>query len=225
VLETASRFFGYITEHTRGLLLAVLAVLALVLVAVGVFAYLDGRQERANEAFAEALAVFDADVVGVGASPEDPLSPSFASEESRDLKARELFEEVQTTYGSTSVGRIAGVYLGKLALRSGDTARARELWESFVESDADDMLMMEVRLNLLAMDRAEGRGEEVVSQLREEIGSSTPTLPIAVSLDQLATTLEELGRIDEAREVYQRIIDEHPGSPYLSRAQQRLSTL
>jgi tetratricopeptide (TPR) repeat protein len=225
VLETASRFLGYITDHTRGLLLAVLAVLALVLVGVGVFAYFESRQERANEVFAEALLVLQADVVPVEANPDDPVSPSFASAESRDQRAQELFQRVQTDFGNTSVGRMAGVYLGKLALRRGDATTARELWESFLDSDVDHMLATEVRLNLLALDRADGRGEDVVNRLREQIGSPSPDLPEEISLDQLAITLEELGRVEEAREVYQRIIDEHPTSPYSQRAQRRLSTL
>ena len=225
VLETASRFFGYITEHTQGLILAVVAVLALVLVGVGVYAYYESREERANEALAEAMMVLEADVTEADANPEDESSPTFATEDARDARAEELFEIVQNDFGSTSVGRIANVYLGKLALQRGDGAAARELWESFVEADGDDMLTTEVRMNLLAMDRSEGKGEEIVAQLREQIGAPEPDLPTAIALDQLAMTLEELGRADEAREIYQRIVDEHSASPYASRAQQRLSSL
>jgi tetratricopeptide (TPR) repeat protein len=200
-------------------------VVALVLIGVGIYAYLQSRVERANVLFARALAVYEADVVEEGAEPDSPNTPTFASSDARDLKAQELFQEVVAGYGGTSVGRIAGVYLGKLAQRRGDAGRARELWESFVASEADHMLAMEVRVNLLALDRADGMGEEVVTRLRELISSPSPDLPLEVALDQLASTLEDLGRPEEARDVYQRIVDEHPASPYSPRAQQKLGSL
>ena len=225
VLETASRFFAYITDHTRGLLLAGVAVLALVLLGVGVFAFFESRQERANEAFGRALAAFQGDVVEDSPTPDDPLGPTFSSEDDRDARARELMQEVHDDFGTTSVGRIAGVYLGKLALRSGDSEAARQAWQTFLDSEPDHMLATEVRLNLLALDRSEGEGEQVVARLREQIGSETPDLPLELALEQLAVTLEELGRPDEAREVYQRLVDEFPTSPYSPRAQQRLSAL
>jgi len=225
VLETASRFFRYVTEHTRGLLMLLAGIVALVLIGVGIYAYSQSRVERANGLFAQALAVYEADIDEVDSDPDDANHPTFASADARDLRAQELFQEVEAGYGGTSVGRIAGVYLGKLALRRGDAERARELWESFVSAESDHMLATEVRVNLLAMDRAEGMGEEVVAKLQELIGSPSPELPMEVALDQLASTLEDLGRHEEARDIYQRIVDEHPSSPYSPRARQKLSSL
>lgn len=225
VLETASRAFEYITEHTRALILAVLAVLALVIVGVGIFAYFDSRLARANEAFAEALAVYEADIVADGDSADDPALPTFSSEAVRDARAQELFSEVRSRFGRTSVGEIAGVYLGGLAVRQGDTDAAREYWQSFLDSNADHMLATQVRLNLLALERSAGNSEGVVTRLQEQLGSEAAELPEDIALDQLASTLEELGRGEEAREIYQRIVDEHPASPYAARARQRLASL
>jgi tetratricopeptide (TPR) repeat protein len=225
ILETASRFFGYITDHTKGLLILLAGFVGLVLVGVGVYAYSQSRVERANELFAQALAVYQADIKESDSDPDDPHHPTFATVDGRDLRAQELFQQVEADYGGASVGRIAKVYLGKLALRRGDSERARELWESFVSTEEGHMLATEVRLNLLALDRSEGMGEEVVTRLQELIGSSSPEFPIEVALDQLAGSLEDLGRYEEARDIYQRIVDEHPSSPYSSRAQQKLNSL
>ena len=225
VLETASRFLAYITDHTKGLLMSLAGFVGLVLVGVGVYAYSQSRVERANDLFAQALSVFQAEVNEADSDPDDPHHPTFASADARDLRAQELFQQVESDHGGTTVGRIAQVYLGKLALRSGDSERARELWESFVASEEGHMLATEVRLNLLALDRSEGMGEEVVIRLQELISSPSPELPMEVALDQLAGSLEDLGRYEEARDIYQRIVDEHPSSPYSSRAQQKLSSL
>jgi len=221
-LETASRFLTYLNEHTRGLLLGALALAAVVLGVVAVYAFMQGRSTRANALFAEALAVYEAEIVDSGADPQGSPAPTFSSEEARDLRAQELFAQVEARYGGTRVGRIAGVYLGKLALEGGDSARAREYWQSFVDAGDDHMLASEVRLNLLALDRAEGKAEEVATRLREIVAGGGQELPEDVALDQLAITLEESGRDDEAREVYQRIVDDFPASPYAARARERL---
>ncbi|MDH3255931.1 MAG: tetratricopeptide repeat protein [Acidobacteriota bacterium] len=225
VLETATRVFHYLTEHTRGLLTVLLAVVALAVIAVGVFAYMQGRKDRANTVFAEALNVFSADVVAEGAKPDDPVSPSFASAEARDARAQALFQQVESEFGGTSVGRIAGVYLGKLALQRGDAEGARSRWQAFLDSKPNHMLATEVRLNLLAMDRADGKGEAVLGRLREMMADSSADLPPDVALEQMAVTLEELNRHEEARDIYQRIVDEYPTSAYSSKAQQKLRTL
>ena len=210
VLETASRFFSYITEHTRGLVLVLLAVLALVLVGVGVYAYLESREERANESFARALAAFNGDIVVEEANPEDPTGPTFSSSDARDLRAQELFQSVDQDFGSTSVGELATVYLGSLAMRRGDTASAREFWESFIAADPDHMLGTEVRLNLLAMDRAEGRGDEVVAALREQLGSPSPDFPLEVALDQLGAAYAGQGRVADAEAVFRQARERLP---------------
>jgi tetratricopeptide (TPR) repeat protein len=223
ILETAGRLFAYLHEHTRGLI-TVLAVAAVVaLLGAIVFAFLQNRQVRANRLFAEALRVYQAEV-GT-ADPQNPTDLTFQTEQERDLRSIELFEQVRADFGGTSVGRIASVYLGRLAARRGDLEQAREHWEEFLSSNPRHMLAGEVRVNLFALDRAEGRGEELVGRLREMLAAASNELPGDVLMSQLAVTLEELGREEEARETYERLAEEHPASPYAGRAQQKLGSL
>jgi tetratricopeptide (TPR) repeat protein len=224
-LETASRLYEFISSHTRSLIFAAIGLAAVALAAAAVFAFLAGRQERANALFARALAAYSADVVGDGADPQDPFEPTFATNEERDTRAEELLREVEESYGRSSVGKIAGVYLGRLAARAGNEAEARERWERFLAVGDDTMLMTEVRLNLLALDRDDGRTEEIVSLLQDSIASERPNLPLEVALDELAVTLERSGREEEARTYYQQIVDEYPSSPYAVRARQKLQEL
>ena len=48
-------------------------------------------------------------------------------------------------------------------------------------------------------------------------------LPQDVLLNQIALTLEALGRDDEALDIYQRILDDFPQSVYSQRARERVS--
>ncbi len=165
------------------------------------------------------------------AEPEEPVAQedgdddvlSFASEAERRVAARAALEAVRESYGSTASGRLASVYLGQIAADEGDTATARELWTGYLEtSGGDHALGVSLQLNLYSLDRAEGRGEEVAAELRGAVATETSNLPKDVLLFELASTLEQLGDEEGARETFRRIVDEYPDSGYAIRARQQL---
>jgi outer membrane protein assembly factor BamD (BamD/ComL family) len=133
-----------------------------------------------------------------------------------------MFDEVRSDHDGTDAADIAMVYRAELATREGDLALARELWEKFLERQKDHMLVAEVHLNLMSLDRVEGRGDELITRLNSMLDSpDRKDLPTDVLLNQLAITLEDSGREEEARRAYRRIIDEFPTSPYVDGARAR----
>ena len=165
------------------------------------------------------------------AEPEEPVAQgdgdddvlSFASEAERRVAARAALEAVRESYGSTASGRLASVYLGQIAADEGDAATARELWTGYLETNGGDhALAVSLQLNLYSLDRAEGRGEELAAELRGAVATETSNLPKDVLLFELASTLEQLGDEEGARETFRRILDEYPDSGYAIRARQQL---
>ena len=177
-------------------------------------AYWTGLQaEAAQEDLTAAIKVYEAPIVESDAKPDDEKEPSFASEEARDAKAAELLADV-----GGSVADVAELYEASLAMKAGDTAKARQIWESFVRSNEKDALAVSVRLNLLALDRAEGKTQEVADKLQQELDGTAKTLPEDVLLFELAKTREALGENDAAKDLYQRIVDDFPSSAYVAEA-------
>ena len=157
------------------------------------------------------------------ASDGEDAELSFATEEERRVAAGAALEAVQGSYGSTASGRLASVYLGQIAAAEGDTARARELWAGFLDSSGSDhALAVGVQLNLYSLDRAEGRGEELVAELRGAVATEISAIPKDALLFELAATLEQIGDEQGAREAFQRIVDEYPDSGYAIRARRQL---
>jgi len=215
-----ARIFETIQERP-GLILAIVGgVVGLALLGSGFYAYLDSQREEANAKLAEAIEIYGAPVVEEGATPDDPKEPSFATAEERRARAREALEAVRSGLGASEAGGVANVYLAEIALEEGDAAKAREIWESFLDKNEGHALALAVRLNLIHLDRAEGRAEEVAERLRQELESVEKSMPEDVLLFELARTLDQLERKEEARSTYQRILDEHPQSPYAARARQ-----
>ena len=132
-----------------------------------------------------------------------------------------LFESVRESFGGSDAAAIAGAYLGQIAALKGDTQQARALWEDFLSVADDHMLAAEVQVNLMALDRAEGKGDELVTRLRAMLSGPEAGLPQDLLWYQLALTLESLGRDGEATEAYQRIVEEFPQSAYATTARQR----
>lgn len=212
----------YVQRHRRQLIAgAVILVVAVVAVVVWGF-WAASREERAQVLLAEAIEVYGAPVEA-DASEDEADGPTFASDEARRERAQELFTRVRDGHGWSDAAAIAEIYLGKLAVASGDTARARELWQEFLDDQDDHALAAEVRLNLLRLDRAEGRAEQVATELEGMLARQRKPLPGDVILHELAMTLEQLGREEEAVERYQQLLEEYQGSPYSAVARQKTS--
>ncbi len=217
------RVFEFLQERPSFVVGADVGFVVLVLGVTALLAYLDNRGAAASEELASALKIAGAPVTEDGATPEDPDEPSFPTEEARRARAKEAFEEVRSGVGASLAGEVADLYLADIAAGEGDTETARAIWESFLADHENHVLALSVRLNLIHLDRQNGRAQEVADELQRELDSAARTLPEDVVLFELAQTLEELGREDEAVELYQRILDEHPKSPYTAQAR-RMTT-
>jgi TolA-binding protein len=88
-----------------------------------------------------------------------------------------------------------------------------------VSSNSGHALAASVKINLVELDRAEGNHEALAERLQKELDGSSD-LPEDLLLYQLARTRKDLGQADEAQELYQQILDQHPGSPYAAIARQ-----
>lgn len=219
------RSVEYAESHVRTIVYAVGGVLLLALLGVGIYYWRGHRQQEANQALAQAVKVYDAQVTATGAKPNDPDEPSFSTEAARRTRAKELLAKVRDDYGSTDAADVAGLYLARIAADEGRLDEARRLWSDFVDEHGGSLLASEARLNLVDLDRKQGKGEEVVQELRAMLEKGDAPLPQDVILNELGKTLEQLHRPQEAIQSYQRILDEFPQSPYRMEAQQKISTL
>jgi TolA-binding protein len=223
--SAVGRGVDYAETHTRQLLLTLGGVLLSVAIGVLAYFYVSHRSELANQALAAAVKVYGAPIDPTGAKPNDPAEPSFANDAARQARARKLLEQVRKDYRWTDAADVASLYLADLDATSGKVASARQLWSDFVKKHGDHVLAVQSRIDLLELDRSQGKGQQVAQQLREMLDRTDAPLPQDVILYQLAITLEQLNRDQEATQTYQRLVDEFPQSPYRQTAQQKVSAL
>jgi hypothetical protein len=209
----------YAEDHSKTILRALGAILAIAVVAVGWVLWSGSRRSGANELLASAMKAYDAEIVATGAKPDDPVRPTFATEAARKAKALELFNQLDSRYGGGSPGRIGKLYLAQLALADGDKARARTLWTDYLAGEGSSPMAAVAQVNLWKLDRAEGKGQGVADEIQRQLAASDRKLPEDVLLNELALTQAELGQKSEAAATWRRIVDEHPQSPYFATAQ------
>jgi tetratricopeptide (TPR) repeat protein len=219
------RSVEYAETHTRGLAYAIAGAVLLALVALGAYAWLNRRGAAGDEELAYAMKVYAAPVVPAAAKPDDRREPSFLTEEARRARAKTLFEQVRSRYSHTDAADVAAVYLGQIAVAEGRLDEARKLWSEFLDRHEKHVLGGETRLNLIRLDRQQGKGEEVIGRLRPMLDDPEAPLPQDVVLFELGKTYEELNRRSEAAASYRRIADEFPQSAYRQEAQTRLLEL
>jgi len=223
VQETLTEVMEFLRENLRTLLMLGGLVLLAVGAAAAYWSYRDSKEVEASEQLAKAIRIYSAEVTDAPEST-DPSAPTYPDSMSRDAAARSQLELVIGDFGGSDAAPIAQAYLGELAARAGDLDGARQLWEEFLESQGNHMLATEVRLNLMSVDRAQGRGQELVTQLRAMLAEADTNLPKDVLLDQLALTQRELGLEAESRLTLQQLLDEYPQSVYAAQARAELGT-
>lgn len=223
--SAVGRSVEYAETHSRGLIYAIVGVVVLAILAGAAYALLGNRSVKANEDLAYAMKVYAAPVVPAASKPDDRQAPSFPSEAARRQRAKALFEKVRDDYGFSDAADVAAVYLGQIAAAEGKLDRARELWTDFVDGHEGHLLAGETRLNLIRLDRQQGKGEELVGRLRPLLDEPDAPLPQDVVLFELGKTYEQLNRRSEAVATYKRIVDEFPQSAYGQEARQRMVQL
>jgi tetratricopeptide (TPR) repeat protein len=221
LVEALERSRSFVETHSRLLVLVAIGVAVAVLAAAGLWWWLAHHEQQANDAVAEALEVYRAPVGDEAAAAEEG-AVTFPDDEARRARAEELFEEIRSSYRFADSADVADVYLGQIAAEAGDPDRARTLWEGFVDDHDEHLLADQVRVNLIHLDREQGRGEQVIAELQTMLDAAPDdrVLPGDVVLHELAETYQALGRGDEARATWQRLAEEYPASPYAAAAQQ-----
>jgi tetratricopeptide (TPR) repeat protein len=215
-------------EYARRNVRRVLTIISVVIVVGAAFlawrAWGAKSGAGANAALDAAIRVYGAPIQA-DAKPDDPNQPSFATEEARRAKARQLFESLASRHASTPAGNTAWVYLGRLALERGEADAAAKAWRDYLAHEDEGMLAAAVTLDLVRLDRSQGRGEQAAKDLEALLAKPTKPVPDDALLYELGVTLKGLGRNEDARRNLQRILDEFPRSSYRGAAQQELSAV
>ncbi len=218
------RVLTWALDNQRQIINAGLVVLGAVLLLSGLYIYRQRQAEVARGLLNEALRQYHGVVrSGTGAEASSDV-PVFDSEEDKYRAAREAFERVAEDYGSYDEGRQARYYLGLCQERLSELDAAEASLQAVREGKRD--LLYYLASQSLASVKAEKGDEAGAADLyRSLIEDADNPLPKDYLLFELAKVEERAGRLEEARQTYERLLLEHPDSQFRGDAMMRSEKL
>ncbi|HUR82340.1 MAG TPA: tetratricopeptide repeat protein [Thermoanaerobaculia bacterium] len=197
------------------------AIVAIAVIAYGIYFYRSNRESQAQQALASAIDTADATISET--KPQTVTGPWFKTEAERNTASEKQFRDVQQNYSGTDAADVAGLYLARIAATKGDTATARKLLEDFVGEHDDNVLVGAARFSLYQLRIENGEAAKVAEELNAELAKTEPVLPGDSLLVLLAQAYDVQGNATKSKEAYRRITTEFPESPYVVEAARRAS--
>ena len=175
--------FGWASAHKTEVVRYGAALIALVLIVVGVMYYNRSQAAAREEALSKALRVEDATT---GANIQ-PTFLHFDSEAEKTKAKMQAFTELSAKYGGTQEGAIADMFLASYAVDSGDQNEATRRFKRVVDEGPKPYASM-ARIALSQIYVSEGKTADAEKVLRDAVANPSAT----VSKEQAQLALGEL---------------------------------
>jgi tetratricopeptide (TPR) repeat protein len=192
--------------------------------AAGLYIYQHGRSQAADALLAEAMSKYHGVIrqnTIVAAAEEGTM---FDSAEERYRAALESFESVARQYESLPQGREARYYAALCQVGLGAMDDAQASLEEVVRKRGD-LLYSLASQTLATVKSQKGDYSGAADIYRAMVDDPQDPLPKDQLLFSMAQQLEKGDRLEEARQAYQRFLDEYPRSLLRTEAQQRSELL
>jgi len=209
-------------ENQRVLVMITGVLLAVAVIAYGIYFYRSNHEQQAQDALGAAIETVDSPLIQPGTP--NPAA-KFKTEEERTRSAEAMFRDVQKKFSGTDAADVANLYLARIAASRNDVAGARKLLNDFIGEHPKSVLVGAARYSLYQLRIDNGEAAQVEMELNQELGKAdNQVLPPDSLLALLAHTYDVQGSAEKSKEAYRRIITQFPDSAYAIEAQRRVGS-
>jgi tetratricopeptide (TPR) repeat protein len=221
------RVVAFVRAHEKETRVTIGTLLVLGVGALALNYVRDQRGRAVETELATAIEAFHAPASDEApASPDQPVGPAATTAAEKYRKAVEQFEKLGRRHASFPAGKRALYYAALSRGELGQFAEAEKLL-SEVSSDKSEGALEPglARLELAELYRRSGQPDKALAAYRQMVDDAAFPLPRDHVLMRLASLLEEMRRLEEARAGYRRLVEEFPGSVYAPEARRRADFL
>jgi len=209
-------------RETTMILVAVVVVIA---VALGYFAWRERLQGKAHALLADAMTVAEARI----GPPPAPGTPAgglyFPTERERSQAALTKFKIAGDAYPTTEAGIYARYQEAATSLALGNSMQAAGVFQQVIDRAGDSFFGQMARLGLAEAQARAGQYDQAINTFKEMAQRKDGPLPVDGILMQLGKTYLEAGKRADAQQTFNKLVDEYPESPFTSDARRELETL
>jgi TolA-binding protein len=216
-----------IEARKRESAVAIVAVIAIGVLAVGYYAWREHVEARAHEMLAQAIVVQDARVVPPAAPGGTAVVPagSYPSEQARAEAALVKLKAAADAYPNSDAGIFARYQEATTLMSLGRANEAASRYQEVIKRAGDGIYGQTARLGLAQAQARSGQYEQAINAFKELAQRKDGPLPIDGILMQLGRTYLDAGKRADAQQTFNRLVEEFPNSPYTAEARQQLDTL
>lgn len=214
-------------EEKRGPVTAIAAaVLVVLVIGAGYYAWNSRVESRAHALLAEAVVVDDARIGPPSApgSPE-PGGLSFASLRARNQAALTKYKVAADEYPATDAGIYARYRQAATYMALGEAKGAVEAYQQVIERAGNDLYGQMARLGLAEAQAQTGAVDEAIATYTELSQRKDGPIPVDGVLLRLARTYLDAGKTADAEKAYTRLVEEFPDSPFAAEAKRGLDEI
>jgi TolA-binding protein len=208
-LSLSQRVWLWVHDHRDKTLLVGGGILAAVLLAVSIKAYVERSHEKRAAALAAAVARLT--------QSADGTVPADVRNELAGLAER---------YAGAPEGEVARYFQAGALAGSGETEQARQIYTTLASAATKSPEIATLsRIALAYLDLARGADEPAKAAFEALLKTEGAALPRAQIMMEIAGIHEKQGRAAEARKIYQDLIADHPDGSWAATAKERLRAL
>lgn len=206
-IETAQGAAEWTSSHRQPLIYSAVALIVIVLAALGIYTWRNKQNDSANLALGAAMRVSSAAIRPPGTPATPDNKDTFASAAERGKAAEKQFKAVADQYSHTDAGHIASYMAGVSAIEAGDKTGGEEQLKKAADSGDKNVAAL-AKLALANFYQANNRLADA-TRLYKELADH-PTDTVSKSAAQLAMAdMYEATDPQQAASIYQQIKKEN----------------
>jgi len=215
-----------VESRGRETTMIVAAIAVVGAVAIGFFAWREHVQGQAHTMLAEAIAVTETRV-GPPIAPGTPgAGPSFLTEAERAKAALPKYKAAADAYPSTDAGIYARYQQAATEMLLANPVEAAKAYQQVIDqAGANSLYGQTAKLGLAEAQARNGQYDQAITTFKELSQRKDGALPVDAILMQLARTYRDAGKLNDAQQTFNRVIEEFPDSLFGADAKRELETL
>jgi predicted negative regulator of RcsB-dependent stress response len=218
----AGSVVDFAEREKRTITAVIVAVIVIGGAALGYYLWRDHVQSTAHAALADALKIDD-QPVGPASDPDAPgADQRFATERSKAQAALTKFKIVADGYPSTDAGIYARYREASTWMQLGSPGEAITSFQLVIDKDGNGLYGQMAKLGLAEAQAQAGSFDQAIDSLKQMSEAKDSKVPVDGVLMELGRVYNAAGKTKDAEQVFNKIVQEYPDSPFSVEARQLL---